>query len=212
MKSRKQVWIAALCLLLATVITLGFRARLASDRPASTPAHASRAMSTQPVAHLANASLRAAEVRNAMMLDDDAGLTRVGARQQSNRPVLPQVEEFTLTPPNPAQQIFQSFLSVRFPELAAEKLAPRRIPSRLAARMLRSAALCRRPEPIFHAAQFQLADLRSGAGATQTSCRSRKNGSRISRTSPPAYRENAIRRSGTDRRGPAIAPTHSIPG
>ncbi|MGB7556260.1 MAG: hypothetical protein WBM04_17970 [Candidatus Korobacteraceae bacterium] len=123
MKSRKQVWIAALCLLLATVITLGFRARLASVQAASAPVHASRAMSTQPVAHLANASLRAAEVRSAMMLDDDASSMRVAAHQQSNRPVLPQVEEFTLTPPNSAQGIYKSFLSVRFPELAAEKLA-----------------------------------------------------------------------------------------
>ncbi len=125
MKSRKQVWIATLCLLLATVITLGFRARLASVHAASTPVHASRAMSAQPVVHLANASLRAAEVRNAMMLDDDAGSMRVAAHQQNNRPVLPQVEEFTLTPPNPAQGTDQSFLSVRFPELAAEKLASR---------------------------------------------------------------------------------------
>lgn len=119
MKSRKLVWIATLCLLLATLITLGLRTRLASVQAASTPVHASRAMSAQPVAHLANASLRAT-----MMLDDDAGSMRVGA-QQSNRPILPQVEEFTLTPPNSAQGIYKSFLSVRFPELAAENLASR---------------------------------------------------------------------------------------
>jgi hypothetical protein len=123
MKSRRYVWIAALCLLSTTVITLSFKGRLASVHAAGTPPpHASRAMSAQPVAHLANASLRAAEVRNAMILDD-AGSIRVKSSQQNSPTIFPPVEEFTLTPPNPAQGIQKTILSVRFPEASAEKLA-----------------------------------------------------------------------------------------
>lgn len=129
MKSRKRIWIAALCLLSATVVTISLKARSASIQ-AATPAHVSRAMSIQPVAHLTDAALRAVSVRNAMMWDDD-GPIRVTASQQSNQIIFPQVEQYTLIPPNPAQGISKTILSVRFAESAAEHL-PTQIPMKLA--------------------------------------------------------------------------------
>ncbi len=122
MKSRKRVWTAALCLLSATVITISLKARPAGVQAGNPPTQVSRAMSAQPMARIANASLRAAVVRNAMMLDDDAAPTRVAGSQLGDRTIFPQVEEFTLTPPNPAQGIDQTVLSVRFPEGPATKL------------------------------------------------------------------------------------------
>ena len=50
--------------------------------------------------------------------------TRVTANmQRANGPILPPVEEFTLTPPNPALNIYQTIVSVRFKGSEAEKLA-----------------------------------------------------------------------------------------
>jgi hypothetical protein len=121
MKSRKLVWIGVLCALSATVIIISHRA---GSIGVSGALHSvSRASLAQPAAYMSNAALRAAAVSNAMLLDDDADPMRVTAGQQANRSVLPEVEEFTLTPPNPAQSISKTILSVRFPELAAKQLA-----------------------------------------------------------------------------------------
>jgi len=84
MKSRKQVSIAALCLLSATIITISLKAR-PSAVSAATAVHVSRAMmAARPVAHLANAKLRAAAIRNAMLLDYDAAPQRDSVTVQRN--------------------------------------------------------------------------------------------------------------------------------
>ncbi len=125
MRSRKRISIAVLCLLSATIVAMSLKGRPAAVHAAAPAAHLTRAMSTQPIAHLSNAELRAAVVRNVMMLDGDAAPTRVSGNMSDNRPVLPQVEEFTLTPPNPAQGVNQTTLSVRFPAAQAANLAER---------------------------------------------------------------------------------------
>jgi len=114
METRKRVWIAALCLLSAAVLTIGLRLHVARVQAATLPAQAAPLRSTSPDAHFVNASLREAAVRNAILLDDDAGATRVTGNQQTSRVVFPPVEQFTLTPPNPAQNINKTTLAVRF--------------------------------------------------------------------------------------------------
>ena len=111
MKSRKRIWIGALCLIAATVITLSLKVRPAS-------AHASSVLtSTRPAAHLANASLRAEAIRNAELSAGDAQ-TPISGNQQT-RTIFPPVEEYTLTPPNPSEGSEKSVLEVRFGPAAA---------------------------------------------------------------------------------------------
>jgi hypothetical protein len=131
MKISKRIWVTALCLTSATFLTVSLKSRpTAVQAAATTPVAASRAMSVQPVTHVTNTALRAAAVRNAMMLDN-AGPARVSiSAQRNSNPTLPSVEEFTLTPPNPAQQIYKTNLEVRFAGPAAEKL-PAQIPFNL---------------------------------------------------------------------------------
>ncbi len=118
MKSRKQVWIAALCLFSAIAIAVAFTTRTTSVHAAKHVSHANRTALAQPAAYIAAPALR-----NALMLDDDASPTRVTGNLQPNRPVLPKVELFTLTPPNPAQGISKTVLAVRFAGTMAERLA-----------------------------------------------------------------------------------------
>lgn len=125
MKSRKQIWIAALCLLSATVITISLRAR---SRGVLAAQHSvTRASVAPPAVYLPNASMKAAAIANAMLLDDDLGPATL---MQNRNSYLPTVEEFTLTPPNPSQNIYKTMLSVRFPESAAERL-PSQLPMML---------------------------------------------------------------------------------
>jgi len=121
MKSRNPIWIVALCLLSATVIAISLKSR-PTTVAAATPADVGQAKLIKPVAHVANAELRAAIVRNALTPDVDAVSTRVPATP-SNRTVLPPVEEFTIIPPNPAQGITKTMLAVRFPQAQAVSLA-----------------------------------------------------------------------------------------
>ncbi|MFI5115737.1 MAG: hypothetical protein ACHP8B_03465 [Terriglobales bacterium] len=129
MKSRKQALSIAVFLSAVLLISIGLMARPAmffSGAPsAHTSKQGSRASLPRPIAHPSNASLRAAVVANAMLLDDEAGpVQRVSGNLQRNaNPNLPTVEEFTLMPPNPALNIYKTTVSVRFPELPAEKLA-----------------------------------------------------------------------------------------
>jgi hypothetical protein len=129
MKSRKLMWIAALCVLSATVITVSLRARSAGVLAAQHSV--SRASLAQPAVYMSNASLRAAAVSNAMLLDDDGAPTRVTESQENSQTIFPPVEEFTLTPPNPAQGINKTILSVHFAQAQAERLASQ-IPMKLA--------------------------------------------------------------------------------
>ncbi|MGA8875643.1 MAG: hypothetical protein WB555_08915, partial [Candidatus Korobacteraceae bacterium] len=102
MKSRKRIWIAALCLLSVTVITISVRTRARSVLAAQHSV--SRASIAQPATYLANASIRAAAISDAALLaDDESSAQRVSATlMRDANPYLPAVEEFALTPPNPA--------------------------------------------------------------------------------------------------------------
>lgn len=122
MKSRKRVWIAALCLLSVTVITVSLRARA---RSVLTAQHSvSRASIAQPATYISNASIRAAAISDAMLLaDDESSAQRVSATlMRDANPYLPTVEEFALTPPNPALNIHKTTLAVRFQESVVARL------------------------------------------------------------------------------------------
>jgi hypothetical protein len=122
MKSRKLVWIAALCVLSAAVLTISLRTH--STAVLAAQHSVSRASLAQPAAYMSNASLRAAAISNALLSDEAGSAQRVSLNLQRNSgPELPPVEEFTLTPPNPALHITKTTVAVRFPELPAEKLA-----------------------------------------------------------------------------------------
>jgi hypothetical protein len=113
MKTFKRVWIPALCLLSATTITIGLRLHVTRVEAATRTAQAGLVLSSRPVAHFANTSLRAT-VPNAILLDDDGSPTRVEGNGQTGRLVFPPVEQFTLTPSNPAQHFGKTALAVRF--------------------------------------------------------------------------------------------------
>ncbi len=121
MKSRKLVWITVLCLLSATVIAVSLRTH--STAVLAAQHSVSRASLAQPAAYMSSASLRAAAISNALLSDEAGSAQRVLLNLQPNRPVLPSVEVFTLSPPNPAQNIDKTVLSVRFVGSAAEKLS-----------------------------------------------------------------------------------------
>jgi len=125
MNSRKQVWIAALCLISATLVTIALRTRPASVQAASSAVHIGQVAASQSASRPSNASLLVAAVRNPAMANGPAAVARVVGGQQNRQPILPDVEEFALTPPNPAAGVYQSTLSIRFPESQAERLASR---------------------------------------------------------------------------------------
>lgn len=131
MKSHKQVWIVALCLMSASVLTISLR----TPAKGVLAAHHSvpREAIAGPANHVLDASMRAAAISRAMLLDDGLGsASRVSATSmRDSNPALPDAEEFTLVPPNPAQKIYQTTLAVRFPESAAQTLASQ-IPMTLA--------------------------------------------------------------------------------
>ena len=123
MKSRKRIWIAALCLLSVTVITISLKARSRSVLAAQHSA--SRASIAQPATYISNASIRAAAISDATLIagDDESSAQRVSATLMPDaNPYLPTVEEFALTPPNPALDINQTTLAVRFQESVVAKL------------------------------------------------------------------------------------------
>ena len=122
MKSRKRIWIAALCLLSVTVITISVRTRARSVLAAQHSV--SRASIAQPATYLANASIRAAAISDAALLaDDESSAQRVSAAlMRDANPYLPAVEEFALTPPNPALNSNQTTLAVRFQQSVVAKL------------------------------------------------------------------------------------------
>ncbi len=122
MHRRKRIWIAALCLLSVTVITVSLRARARSVLAAQSSA--SRASIAQPATYIANASIRAAAISDATLLaDDESSAQRVSATLMGGaNPYLPTVEEFALTPPNPALNMNQTTLAVRFQQSVVAKL------------------------------------------------------------------------------------------
>lgn len=115
MKSHKQLWIATLCLLSAIAVALAFTVRTTKVQAARHVGSKSPASLAQPAVYLASPALR-----NAMLAD--SGPPRVSGNLQAN-PILPPVEEFTLTPPNPEKGIMKTTLNVRFAGSAADKLA-----------------------------------------------------------------------------------------
>lgn len=175
MKSRKQIWIAALCLLSATVITISLRAR---STGALAPQHSVARALAQPAAYIANTSLRAGVISDALLLDTGAVGRVSTAKQRNSNPLLPPVEEFTLTPPNPALNITKTTVAVRFPELSAEKLASL-IPMNLGTQSVVLQRSSDDPRVFFHAGGIQLASLRQGAGAAEGRCQPGEDGFRI---------------------------------
>ncbi len=113
METRKRVWIAGLCVLSVTVLTISFRHHVTYVQAATLPPHAISMSSAALATHMTNAPLRAAAVGNAILLDD-TDTARVTGVKQPGRIVFPPVEQFTLTPPNPAQRINETTLAVRF--------------------------------------------------------------------------------------------------
>ncbi|MFZ0313256.1 MAG: hypothetical protein WAL85_11170 [Candidatus Korobacteraceae bacterium] len=122
MKSRKRTWIAALCLLSVTVITISLKARSGSVLAAQHPA--SQLSMAPPATYISNPSIRAAAIADAtLMAGDESSAQHVAAALMPEaNPYLPAVEEFALTPPNPALDINQTTLAVRFQESVVAKL------------------------------------------------------------------------------------------
>ena len=115
MKSRIHVWIVAGCLLAAAVVTIGLRAR-------STTSHLSgqstrRTAESQAQPHLSTVALRSVTAAPPMVLEGEAPRAQQAtpAKKPRQNPDLPTVEEFVLTPPNPASKIYKTQLSVKFP-------------------------------------------------------------------------------------------------
>ncbi len=139
MKSRKQIWIAVLSLFSALAIAVAFTPRASSVHAGKHTSQINQSALAQPAAYVSGPSLRAAFAADSMLLNS-AGAQRVPTLALGNNPLLPEVEEFSLTPPNPVQSTDKTTLSVRFPESAAEQL-PSQIPITLAGQnvvMLRS--------------------------------------------------------------------------
>ena len=122
MTSRKRVWIAVLCLLVAAIATITFGLRLRSVHAATSPNQISSGSFTSPVAHIANASLRMAPVATPMLMDDDPEPMRVAGSELNGRVIFPQVQEFILTPPDPSRGVDQTILQVRFPASATRSM------------------------------------------------------------------------------------------
>ena len=123
MKARREVWISALCLLSTTLIIIGLRTPPKRVLAAHHATHQSSV--AQPAVYMPSAALSGTEVSKAMLLDDDLGPLGQPASLavRGSNPVLPEVETFTLIPPNPAINMNKTLLAVRFHAGAAEKLA-----------------------------------------------------------------------------------------
>jgi len=120
MKSRKPVWIAALCLCSAIAIAVAFTAHTTHVQAAKhvVQVQGKRTTIAQPAVYLASPALR-----NAMLAESTAPIRVSVTPQRGYNPSLPEVEEFTLTPPNPEKGMTKTTLRVSFPQGAAEKLA-----------------------------------------------------------------------------------------
>jgi hypothetical protein len=108
----------------AMALTIGLRARSGNapsniNSPTAAQLHAG--VTRQPSTQLLAASLPAAMVPVSAWLADATG-GQASIKLHAN-PDLPPVEEFTLTPLNPALKMYKTIVSVRFPELPAERLA-----------------------------------------------------------------------------------------
>lgn len=124
MKSRTQVCCIAVCLVAATVLVVALRARstASSNQPTSKLAQLGEPrIFIEPAPKLAAASLWNPALPFSAFLSDGSGRGRI--LHENENPLLPTVQEFGLTPPNPSLKITKTTLSVRFPELAAEQLA-----------------------------------------------------------------------------------------
>ncbi len=119
MKSRAQALVIASCLLGATAVTMGLRTRSVNAQSSDQPARRAFIAQSQPY-------LSAVSLRSVTALPEVAAApaprTASPAKRRAN-PDLPVVEEFVLTPPNPALKIYKTHLAVKFPGLAAEGLA-----------------------------------------------------------------------------------------
>ncbi len=209
MKSRKRTWIAALCLLSVTVITISLKARSGSVLAAQHPA--SQLSIAPPATYISNPSIRAAAIADAtLMAGDESSAQHVAAALMPEaNPYLPAVEEFALTPPNPALDINQTTLAVRFQESVVAKLGSQ-IPMTLGGQRV----VLRRSADDKTVFSTQV-DFDWAAFVKQQ--QHRKELASLG-TVVPVYkgrifvgkREDAIPRSGKDRGRRAIAPNRSI--
>jgi|HubBroStandDraft_6_1064221.scaffolds.fasta_scaffold00308_14 hypothetical protein len=122
MKSPKKLWFIALCILAALVTAMDIGALRSSVR-ASWQRYK---IDSKSSGHLVNASLRAEMLPIPTLFGGDVVSPQYHVSttvSSTTDPHLPTVEEFILTPPNPAIGIYKTNLSVRFPELAAERMA-----------------------------------------------------------------------------------------
>ena len=122
MRSRKQLCIAAfsLCSALAVVMAFTLHSPIAHAAKHIGPSHP--AGIAQPAAYVASPTLP--EFAADTIPLDISGGQRVTATMLRNvNPLVPDVEEFTLTPPDPDQATLRTTLSVRFAQEQAEKLA-----------------------------------------------------------------------------------------
>lgn len=123
MKSRTLLYCLAVCLALAIVLTAPSKApSTAAPSPHPTPDLAKLGQprsSIEPVAPMAATSLWNASLLVSSLLADDSNGGVVFQQDHPYNPALPTAEELILTPPANAGK---TILSVRFGELAAEKL------------------------------------------------------------------------------------------
>jgi hypothetical protein len=122
MKSRKQAWSIALCLLAAMALAIGLRARSTTAQSSVQPAPQSK-LQSRITGPLVAASLPATMVPTSVLFAEAAFGGQNSNDGVKQNPQLPPVEEFTLTPPNPDRKMYKTTLAVRFPELPAEGLA-----------------------------------------------------------------------------------------
>jgi hypothetical protein len=122
MKSRKQAWSIALCLLAAMALAIGLRARSTTAQSSVQPPQHSKSRGGITGQTLVATSLPASMLPTSVLFAEAASDGQ-NSRSFKSNPDLPPVEEFTLTPPNPALKMYKTMVAVRFPELASEKLA-----------------------------------------------------------------------------------------
>ncbi len=122
MRARKEIWITAACALTLILATISLKSWPIVVQAAIAHTQLKQGLPLHSGVRAA-AQTDLATLRSMAMPTSNAA-TRKGHNVQP-RPILPNVEEFTLAPPNAAAGVNKTMLTVRFPELQAEKLASR---------------------------------------------------------------------------------------
>jgi hypothetical protein len=126
MKSRTQVCCIAVCLVVAAVLVVAFKGRSTAAPSSRSTSHLDQLekprIFIEPAPTMAAASLWNGALPISSLLPEDPGGGIVFQQDRPYNPALPTAEELILTPPNSSLNNNQTILSVRFQELAAEKL------------------------------------------------------------------------------------------